>query len=153
MAAEFEPLLARHDEFLETLLLHQEALVRGDLESAADLIGELADELAAHIRHEEECLLPVLESRGGWCRFGEPRFYREDHERILALVAELAGATRELDRGGARRERAVALLIGREQAFRSLLEHHDDRERRGLFPDLARVTSPQEREALVAAAG
>ena len=145
----FDPLLDEHEEFVETLLTHQEALVRGDLESGRDLIAQLQAMLHAHIRHEEEKLLPVLERGGGWGRIGDPRYYREEHAKIQQLVAELVEHTNALLSGDPRLHREIALLVGREQAFRSLLEHHDDRERRALFPDLERLTTPEERARLL----
>ena len=149
MSEPFEVLLAAHDDFLEVLLDHQAALVRGDLESARDLITGLAEDLDIHVRHEEQRLLPVLEERGGWSRIGEPRYYREEHAKILGTVAELVEATNSLEHDDPAVHREIALLIGREQSFRSLLEHHDDRERRGLFPDLARVTTPEEQARML----
>jgi len=149
MDGPFQVLLDAHEGFEESLLEHQEAMVRGDLESARDLIAELQEELRVHIRHEEERLLPVLEERGGWGRIGEPRYYREEHEKIQLMVAALVEATNALDTTDPAMHRDVALLIGREQAFRSLLEHHDERERKGLFPDLERVTTPEEQALLL----
>lgn len=149
MREPFEVLLAAHDDFLEVLLDHQAALVRGDLESARDLITGLGEDLEVHVRHEEQRLLPVLEERGGWSRIGEPRYYREEHAKILATVAGLVEATNALEHDDPAVHREIALLIGREQSFRSLLEHHDDRERRGLFPDLARVTTPEEQARML----
>ena len=145
----FQALLDAHDGFDESLLQHQEAMVRGDLESARDLIAELQSELHAHIRHEEERLLPLLEERGGWGRIGEPRYYREEHEKIRVTLTALVETTNGLDASAPGVHRDIALLIGREQSFRSLLEHHDERERKGLFPDLERVTTPEERAGLL----
>ena len=149
MADPFQVLLDAHDGFADSLLQHQEAMVRGDLESARDLIAELQEDLHAHIRHEEERLLPVLEERGGWSRIGEPRFYREEHEKIQVMVAGLVEATNGLEASDPAVHRDIALLIGREAAFRSLLEHHDDRERQAFFPDLERVTTPEEQALLL----
>ena len=149
MSEHFEVLLAAHDDFLELLLDHQVAMVRGDLETARDLIAGLQADLAEHIRHEETRLLPLLEERGGWSRIGLPRYYREDHEKILDMVAALFEATRALDPHDPGVHREIALLIGREQSFRALLEHHDERERKGLFADLARVTTPEEQARLL----
>lgn len=149
MDGPFEVLLDAHEDFLESLLEHQEALVRGDLESARDLIALLQADLATHMRHEEERLLPLLEERGGWGRIGEPRYYREEHEKIRASLADLVEATNALTHADPALHRDIALLIGREQSFRTLLEHHDDRERRGLFVDLARVTTPEEQARLL----
>ena len=42
MSSAFQVFLDEHDDFTESLLLHQEALVRGDLEPARDRIVKLA---------------------------------------------------------------------------------------------------------------
>lgn len=149
MSGHFQPFLDEHEDFLEMLLLHQEALVLGDLESANERLASLAVDLAAHIRHEEEKLLPVLEAAGGWSRIGAPQFYRDEHAKILRWTDELLAAAEELDASEPDYPRRVALLIGREQGFRSLLEHHDDRERKALFPDLERLTTPEQQALLL----
>jgi len=149
MPEAFEALREEHSELLETLLAHQEALVRGDLASARDLAGELHEALEAHARHEEERLLPVLEKGGGWSRIGEPRFYRDEHEKLRAMAAEIIEATAALDRDDPAVHREIALLIDREHGFRTLMEHHHEREERGLFPDIERLTTPEERARLL----
>ncbi len=149
MTEAFEALRDDHSELLESLLAHQEALVRGDLATARDLAGELHESLEAHARHEEERLLPVLEKGGGWSRIGEPRFYREEHEKLRAMAAEIVEATAALDREDPALHREIVLLIGREHAFRTLMAHHHDREERALFPDIERLTTPEERARLL----
>lgn len=149
MTGHFQPFLDEHDDFLEMLLQHQEALVRHDVETASERIARLDADLQAHIRHEEEKLLPALEAAGGWTRIGHPQFYRDEHAKILRWTSELLAATDALDADSPEFHRSVALLIGREQGFRSLLEHHDDRERKALFPDLERVTTPAEQALLL----
>lgn len=141
MTGPFDSLLDLHHEFAEDLLLHQEALVRGDLAAARAGIEALAAKIEAHIVHEETKILPVVERAGGWSRIGDPRFYREEHEKIRSTLAALVAKTAGLAPGA---HRAIALLVGEEHAFRALLEHHDDRERRALYPDLQRVTRPDE---------
>lgn len=147
--AEFAPFVEIHAEFLEALVAHQEALVRGDLRGGLDAIEGLRRALGEHIARENTVILPVLEARGGWGRAGDPRFYREEHDRILALLDRAAAETAALATAGTRVHREIALLIGREQGLRTLLEHHDDRERRCLYPDLVAVTTPAERLALI----
>ncbi len=144
MPSPFDPLLEAHEEFLDVLLLHQEGLVRGDLEDARDKIEELREELAAHIWHEEEKVLPIVERGGTAFRTGEPRYYREEHEKIQRMVAELAARTATLDPSARDFHRQVAILIGDERALRTLLEHHDERERTALYPDLERLTTPEQ---------
>lgn len=146
MKGPFDSLLDVHAEFAEELLLHQEALVRGDLAEALVRIEALAARIGAHILHEETKILPVVERAGGWSRIGDPRFYREEHEKIRRTLADLVAKTAALSPGA---HREVALLVGEEKAFWALLEHHDDRERRALYPDLQRVTRPDEWAGLV----
>ncbi len=149
MTSAFQVFLDEHDDFEESLLAHQEALVRGDLESSLELLCGLRDALDAHIRHEEEKLLPVLERGGGWSRIGDPSYYRDEHGKIREMVGELVDVAAALSTESPSLHRDIALLIGREQRLRTLLEHHDDRERRALFPDLERLTTPAERAALL----
>ena len=147
---EFRPFVEVHAEFLEALLRHQEALVRGDVGAARAEITRLRDDLRAHIDRENGRILPLLEARGGWGRAGNPRFYREEHEKLLALLDRFVAATVALDPAASDFHRAVALQIGAETALRALLEHHDDRERRCLYPDMVRVTTAAERVDLLA---
>lgn len=149
--AEFAPFVEVHAEFLDALLAHQEALVRGDLAAGRAAIEGLRRALGEHIERENGVVLPVLEARGGWGRAGDPRFYREEHARILELLDRAVAETAALASAGPRFHREIALLIGREQGLRTLLEHHDDRERRCLYPDLVKVTTPAERLALIGA--
>ena len=144
MRGPFQSLLDLHEDFADLLLSHQASLVRGDLAQARLEIESLATQIDAHARHEETKILPVLERAGGWSRIGDPRFYREEHAKLRAMLADLVARTRALDAGSPQVHRTIARLIGDEQAFRSLLEHHDDRERRALYPDLERLTRPEE---------
>lgn len=150
MSGPFDALLDLHHEFAEDLLRHQEALVRGDLGAALAEIRGLAARIEAHIVHEETKILPVVERAGGWSRIGDPRFYREEHEKIRRTLAGLVAKTAALAPGA---HRAIALLVGEEQGFRTLLDHHDDRERKALYPDLERATRPEEWPGLLAPPG
>jgi hypothetical protein len=143
--ADFAPFVAVHAEFVEALLRHQDALVRGDVAASRREIDSLRADLDAHIDREETRVLPVLEARGGWGRAGDPRFYRDEHAKIREHLARACTATAALDAAAPNYPRRAGRLIGAEQAFLTLLEHHDDRERRCLYPDLVRVTTAAER--------
>lgn len=147
--AEFRPFVEVHADFLEAVLRHQEALVRGDVPAALEAIRGLRDEMTEHIEREEARILPVLEARGGWGRAGDPRFYRDEHAKIRRHLDRWCGDTAALDAAHPGYARAAALQIGAQHAFRTLLEHHDDRERTALYPDLVRVTTPAERRAML----
>ena len=146
---EFQPLLDAHGDFAESLLSHQESLIRGDIGKACSTLRSLERELARHIAVEEDVLLPVVERGGGWTRIGNPAFYRQEHRRILDLLAKFASEAEGLDPDAPDLHRGIALLIGREHGLRTLLEHHDDRERQALYRDLLRLTTPVERRRLL----
>lgn len=147
--AEFEPFVAVHAEFVEALLRHQDALVRGDAAAARREVDALRADLDAHIDREETRILPVLAARGGWGRAGDPRFYRDEHAKIREHLARAQAAAAALDPAATDYPRRAGRLIGAEQALLTLLEHHDDRERRCLYPDLVRVTTPEERRGML----
>lgn len=142
---EFEAFVAIHADFIGALLRHQDALVRGDADEARREIRQLRADLFEHAQREDDRVLPLLEARGGWGRAGDPRFYREEHERIRGYLVRFCAEADALDAASPSYPRAAGRLIGAEQAFLTLLEHHDDREARCLYPDLIKVTTPAER--------
>lgn len=148
--AEFAPFVEVHDEFVERLLRHQDALVRGDAAAARALLRALRADLVSHIEREESRILPVLAARGGWGRAGDPQFYRDEHAKIRALLDRFDGAAAALVPGAPEWARAAGRLIAAEESLVTLLQHHDDRESRCLYPDLVRVTTPEERRAMLA---
>ena len=75
--------------------------------------------------------------------------YREEHVKLRAMAADLVEATSGLEPRDPDVHREIVLLLQREHAFLTLLEHHHEREERGLFPDLERVTTPEERAAML----
>jgi iron-sulfur cluster repair protein YtfE (RIC family) len=147
---EFEGFVEIHESFFEGLYRHQESLVRNDVESALRELRKLHADLRAHITRENEKVLPVLEQRGGWSRAGEPRFYREEHGRILELLDRFELSTSMLVQGSPGYPRAAAILIANELSLRTLLEHHDDREKHCLYLDLLKITTPEERRQMLA---
>jgi iron-sulfur cluster repair protein YtfE (RIC family) len=146
---EFAPFVEVHADFREAVLRHQDALVRGDVAASRAEIERFAADLEDHMRQEETRILPVLETRGGWGRAGDPQFYRDEHEKLRGHVRRAVRETAALDAASADFPRRAALLIGAEQALLHLLEHHDDRETRCLYPDLLKVTTPEERRAML----
>src|SRR5206468_7867779 len=60
----FAKLLEFHERLNELFLLHQEALLRLDLDLAAERLRIYERELRAHMRVEEDLLMPVYERAG-----------------------------------------------------------------------------------------
>jgi hypothetical protein len=57
----FAEVLKIHERLNELFLIHQESLLRLDIESAAERLRIYERELRAHMRVEEDQLMPVYE--------------------------------------------------------------------------------------------
>lgn len=151
MTDPLDPLLDLHEDFDERLHRHQEALVRQELTVARDEIERLRDDLRSHAEDEERLLLPVLEEHGGWTRIGHPDYYRQDHAKLHSMLDELCRRTAALSPEDPGLARAIARLLVGQHKLETLLEHHDERERKGLYTDLLRMTTAEQRTELHAA--
>lgn len=80
-------------------------------------------------------------------RGGSPGVFALEHRRLAQLLEKLTAAVAALPARPAPRE--VLRLLERETTFRHVLEHHAERERSILYPELDRGLPPAEREALV----
>jgi hemerythrin-like domain-containing protein len=144
----FAELPSIHESLNELFLLHQEALLRLDLETAAERLRIYERELRAHMRVEEDLLMPVYE-RAGRIAGGPPEFFIGEHRRMLEFLARFAATLDDLkEERGARAPRVIR-LFDEEAMFKSLRDHHDMRERNILFPALDRVTGEAERRELI----
>lgn len=145
----FLSLLETHEWLDEHFLLHQEALLAGDLRLALELLEKVYEGQKEHIRVEEEILLPIY-ARAGQIPGGNPEFYINEHKKMLAI---LDGFKESLPRlihkspGEAKRE--IVELFDRGYWFKRLHEHHDQREENILYPVLDKVTSEEERKELL----
>jgi hemerythrin-like domain-containing protein len=144
----FAELLNVHERLNELFLLHQESLLRLDLELAAERLRIYDRELRAHMRVEEDLLMPVYE-RAGKIAGGPPEFFIGEHRRMLEFLARFAATLDELKGEGGDPARRVIRLLDEEAMFKSLCEHHDMRERNIFFPALDRVTDEDERRELI----
>jgi hemerythrin-like domain-containing protein len=144
----FTELLNVHERLDELFLLHQEALLRLDLELAAERLRIYERELRAHMQVEEGLLMPVYE-RAGKIAGGPPEFFIGEHRRMLEFLARFAATLGELKEEIGDPARRVIRLLDEEAAFKSLCEHHDMREGAIFFPALDRVTDEEERRELI----
>jgi hemerythrin-like domain-containing protein len=144
----FARLLKIHECLNELFLLHQESLLRLDLESAAERLRIYERELRAHMRVEEDLLMPVYE-RAGKIAGGPPEFFVGEHRRMLEFLARFAATLDELKEESGDTARRVIRLFDEEATFKSLCDHHDMRERNIFFPALDRVTGEAERRELI----
>lgn len=149
-AASFLALLDLHRGLKELFLRHQEALLASDLEQARRLLLEFEATLYHHIQVEEEILLPVYAERAGRVPGGPPELFLGEHRNLKTFVAEFKERLGEMRPGAPGLRRQTITLFDREAVFKQVVEHHDLREQNLLYPHLDRVTTPEERAALLA---
>ena len=145
----FNDLLELHQHLDELFLEHQRGLIRLDLDRADAALDEYAAELLQHIRDEESLMLPLYSERVTAPVGGTAEIFLGEHEklrRFLELFKEEIEKIRAMDDV----ERGVLFLIDSQHLFKRLLVHHDNREKKMLYPLLDEVTTEAERESLFA---
>jgi iron-sulfur cluster repair protein YtfE (RIC family) len=145
----FSDLLMLHQQLDELFLEHQRALLRLDLDRASTLLEAYEAELLAHMRDEEELMIPMYRERAEAPVGGTAEIFLGEHDKmrqyLLLFKEELTKLAETEDL-----ERAVIFLLDSQHIFKRLLVHHDTRERKMLYPLLDQVTTEQERESVFA---
>jgi hemerythrin-like domain-containing protein len=140
-----------HNRLADLFQDHQVALMDRDLERAGELLERFGKALKAHIRHEEDVLLPVYRERVSFGRLGNPEHLLDEHRQIQESLQRLEEEVKGLRAGDAGLARALIRVVEQEWRFKQLLEHHNEREDRTLYPCLDETTSPEERSELLRA--
>jgi len=145
----FSDLLELHRQLDQLFVEHQRALMRLDLDRAERLLNEYETELLAHIRDEEEWMLPLYRERVEPPVGGAAEIFVGEHEKLrqfVALFRQEIEKIRTMDDT----ELGVLFLIDSQHLFKRLLVHHDTREKKMLYPLLDEVTTEAERQVLFA---
>jgi iron-sulfur cluster repair protein YtfE (RIC family) len=145
----FCDLLSLHEQLDELFLEHQRALMRLDLDRAESLLGKYEDDLFAHIRDEEELMIPLYQQRAAAPIGAAAEIFLNEHEKLrqyMVLFKEEITKIRKMDD----LERGALFLIDSQHLFKRLLVHHDTREKKMLYPLLDEVTTESERRELFA---
>jgi hemerythrin-like domain-containing protein len=144
----FLQLLETHGQLDALFLSHQEALLSLDIDGATALLQEFEKGLRAHIRAEEELLLPVYR-RAGPIPGGAPELFTTEHRKMLEYVEGFKETLRQLQNSSPTLKREIIALLDDQAQFKHLVEHHDLREHNILYPALDRVTDEGERRELL----
>lgn len=121
-----------HAELDSALHRHQVALLDRDLAGARQTFAEFAAKLRAHIADEESHILPIYAQLGGDASNSPSSQFEVEHRKLLAFVAECEQRLEQL--GTAPGDRAILELLDRQSWFKNLMQHHDMREGRVLYP-------------------
>ena len=140
-----------HQWLDELFLAHRTALLSLDLAQAKLLLDRYETNLLAHMKDEEESLIPVYGARISDVPGGGVELFVAEHKKIRGFLAEIRQAPGELrsQKGLALKHKAIELL-DREGMYHGLLQHHRAREQNALYPWLDLLTSIEEREKLLA---
>ena len=147
-APSFLALLRVHERLNELFLRHQEALLEQDIARARERLAVYEQELLAHMRPEEDILLPVY-ARAGAIPGGPIELFLGEHRKMREFLERFRMALAELEAHPADRRRRILRLFDEQTMFKHLVEHHDLRERNILYPTLDRITTEAERRELL----
>lgn len=144
----FKDVLGLHRELAELFFRHQVSLLDYNFRTAFERLCEYESALLAHMRDEEELLLPLYAERATPERGGRADFFLLEHDKMRRLLAHFR---EQLPRLYEMPEpsRALIKLLDQETTYKHLVEHHDEREERHLYPALEEVTSDDERADLL----
>ena len=145
----FSELLTLHQELDELFFEHQRALLRLDLKTAGAALEAYEIELLAHMRDEEEVMIPLYRERAGAPLGGTAEIFVGEHDKLRQYLVLFREELVKLAAAGDL-ERGVLFLLDSQHLFKRLLVHHDTRERTFLYPLLDQITTEQERESLFA---
>ncbi|HAF12385.1 MAG TPA: hypothetical protein DHU55_11775 [Blastocatellia bacterium] len=145
----FIDLVEIHKRLDELFLEHQRSLLRLDLMAASAALEAYTIELFAHMRVEEDVMIPLYRERVEAPVGGTAEIFLGEHDKmrqyLLLFKEELTKLAEAEDL-----ERAVIFLLDSQHIFKRLLVHHDSRERKMLYPLLDQSTTEQERETMFA---
>jgi hemerythrin-like domain-containing protein len=125
-----------HRLLAQLLTMHQEALLIDDRVLALNVFELFVEALQRHLDVENNLLLPLHRSLVQEYRWS-PMVYEKEHDKLLQMAArirrELAGLV-ALE--GRPRRLAVLELLDYQRSFKSVMEHHEEREEQALLPEL-----------------
>jgi len=140
----FNALLELHKRLDELFLDHQRALLRLNLDRAETLLREYESQLTAHMRDEETLMLPLYGERATIPVGGTVEIFCGEHEKLRQYLALFKAELHKL-KNASDLERGVLFLLDSQHLFKRLLVHHDNREKKILYPLLDEITTEDER--------
>jgi iron-sulfur cluster repair protein YtfE (RIC family) len=143
----FSDLRDLHKEMDGLFLSHQRALLRLDLRQAALFLDAFEAELLAHMRDEEELMIPLYRERVEAPVGGAVEIFLADHEKMRQYVILMKEEVERLETAEDL-EAGVLFLLDSQHLFKRLLAHHDTRETKMLYPLLDQATTEVERQKL-----
>lgn len=136
-----------HHEIDRLFERHQLAVLARRFPEARSFFDSYERALLAHMKEEDEILLPLYRERARPERGGAPENFTGEHQKLLEWIGRLRLRMARIQPGASGRK-AVLALLDDEAHFKKFMEHHSMRENLILYPELERVTSEREKAAL-----
>jgi iron-sulfur cluster repair protein YtfE (RIC family) len=143
----FSELLQVHARLDEVFLEHQRALLGLDLSAAHNSLQAYETELLAHMQDEEALMIPLYRERAEAPVGGTAEIFLGEHDKLRQFVVLFKEELKKMETLDDL-ERGVLFLLDSQYIFKRLLVHHDNREKKMLYPLLDQITSEQERDNL-----
>jgi hemerythrin-like domain-containing protein len=125
-----------HRLLAQLLTMHQEALLIDDMVLALNVFDLFTEALQRHLDVENHLLLPLHRTLVQEYRWSS-MVYEKEHDKLLQMAARIR---RELAGLGALQGRARRLAVleqlDYQRSFKSVMEHHEEREEQALLPEL-----------------
>lgn len=141
-------LLKFHDDLDVFFRRHQFSLLHFEFAEALKHLEEYERNLRAHMRDEEDILLPIYAERAEIPRGGGVKLFLDEHEKMLAHIVLFKEQTAKLA-GEPQPEEGLILLLDRESFYKRLGAHHDHREHDYLYPILDQITTDAEKAEIL----
>ncbi len=116
---------------LQTMQRMRLAMLAGDIASARAARDALHALQAEHIAAEESDFIPMLDASARW----SAKVYLAEHAKLAAMSEEWRARLARLPAHIAEPERRLTLLDA-SLPLQHLLEHHFEREEKGLFAEI-----------------
>ena len=144
----FMELTLKHESLEELFLKHQEYLLAGDLSSAVLSLAEYREELMEHMTLEEEEIFRLYE-RVEAPPGGGIELFAAEHAKIRELLEQIESKLQTLTADLPSLPRQIIQLLDDESQLKRVMDHHDLRERRFLYPSVDQVATDSERSAIL----
>jgi|TARA_B100000315_G_C14457225_1_gene531983 hemerythrin-like domain-containing protein len=146
-----EVIAQRHQELDELFLLHQEAILLEKFDAATKLLSCFKELHALHVGFEDKQLIPKLDGLVNQRRW-PASLYTSEHAKIHELMEETEKNLLSLSKGQLSNQdlrREIIALLDKEKTFKGLCEHHQEREEKGIFPELDKQTDEKWRIEII----
>lgn len=137
-----------HHQLDETMILHQEAMIEGEVQLAKAILKQFEVLLKKHIEVEDNLVNPIHAKY-----VTEPRWqtevYLAEHKKIPLLLEKLFTKFEISPTSQPEKNRWIIDILDYERSLKNVLEHHEEREEKGQLIELKTALTHDQYEQLL----